>query len=135
MNKQTEKSEEQLKLEALCEYLQNSDSEEVQALIDDKDYLVLTDHEADVKARENILDSVWAFNASFLESHTGLDAEAIKIIQKAKCEGANETFKRVIDDLDSFIEDAISSDGRGHFMNSYDGEENEQNGFYIYRMN
>jgi hypothetical protein len=42
-------------------------------------------------------------------------------------------------DIDSLVEDAISADGRGHFLSSYDGDENEEtvNGqtFYIYRTN
>jgi len=44
-----------------------------------------------------------------------------------------------LDDIDSFVDAAISADGRGHFMSSYDGNENEEevNGttFYIYRIN
>ena len=30
-------------------------------------------------------------------------------------------------DEDDFIEDVISSDGRGHTLSSYDGDENEDN--------
>jgi hypothetical protein len=37
--------------------------------------------------------------------------------------------------LEGFVEEAVSADGRGHFLSSYDGEENEQDGFYIYRIN
>lgn len=41
--------------------------------------------------------------------------------------------------MDGFIQAAISADGRGHFMSSYDGEENEvtvnDQTFYIYRLN
>lgn len=29
----------------------------------------------------------------------------------------------------------INADGRGHFISYYDGNENEQNGFFIYRLN
>ena len=32
----------------------------------EEDYLVLTDKEADVKVKEDILNSLWAFNSSFL---------------------------------------------------------------------
>ena len=42
-------------------------------------------------------------------------------------------------DKDNFIEDVISSDGRGHTIASYDGEEGEvyykDETYYIYRMN
>ncbi len=45
----------------------------------------------------------------------------------------------MIEDEDEFVSQAISADGRGHFLNTYDGNENEQTiegtTFYIYRMN
>ena len=106
------------------------------------DYLVLTDSESDEKAKEYILDSLWAFNASFIIENSSLPYEAeemIKNFQEHKCEGANETIKAIIEDTDSFCEEAIKADGRGHFMSSYDGNENEENVFgdtyYIYRVN
>jgi hypothetical protein len=41
--------------------------------------------------------------------------------------------------LDDFVKDAISADGRGHFLNKYDGKEIEVviNGavLYVYRIN
>lgn len=108
--------------------------------VEGREYLVLIEEEADERAKEEILNSIWAFNASFIEDYTdGIDAETIKIIQEAKYEDANEPIKRMIKDLDSFVEDAISADGRGHFLSGYDGEENEQNinhqWVYIYRTN
>ena len=58
-------------------------------------------------------------------------------MQSKKCEGANDAIlaliKKTDGGLDGFVEDAISADGRGHFLSSYDGDENEENGFYIYR--
>ena len=42
-------------------------------------------------------------------------------------------------DEDGFIEDVISTDGRGHTLSSYDGHENEviyrDEWYYIYRTN
>ena len=42
-------------------------------------------------------------------------------------------------DRDDFIEDVISSDGRGHTISSYDGVEDEvyydNETYYVYRMN
>lgn len=107
------------------------------------DYFVLTDEEADEKAKEYILDSLWAFNASFIAYHTDLDEEVIQAIHdNGKCESNNDTIHNLIKklgDLDDFVSDAISVDGRGHFLSSYDGNENEEtvNGttFYIYRQN
>lgn len=108
----------------------------------DDDYLVLTDEEADEAAKEYIKESVWAFNADFIVDHSKLPYEAKEMIenfQTTKCEDANETILALINDFDEFVSDAISADGRGHFMNSYDGHEHEVNidgtYYYVYRMN
>ena len=41
--------------------------------------------------------------------------------------------------MDEFIEDAISADGRGHFLSSYDSEEVEididDETYFAYRLN
>ena len=137
------------RIEALAEYL-GADKDEIEETgwddnafkYGNQEYLVLTDSEADEKTAEYIKDSLWAFNASFIIEHSELPWEAeemIKGFQESKCEGANDTIEALITDIDGFIEDAISADGRGHFMSSYDGEENEVNHngetLYIYRTN
>lgn len=106
----------------------------------DDDYSVYTDEEADEQAKEYIEEAAWAFNADFIIDHSSLPYEAremIKFFQREKCEGANDTILALIDDFDEFVSDAISADGRGHFLSSYDGCENEEkiNGtwYYIYR--
>lgn len=100
------------------------------------EYMILTDKEADGVATEYIRQSLWAFNSSFLSSETGLPIEVFEAIQaNNKCESNNDVIEQCINDMDSFIEAAISADGRGHFMSSYDGEEIEQDGYYIYRIN
>ena len=38
-------------------------------------------------------------------------------------------------DLETFVESAVYSDGRGHFLSHYNGGEIEVNGFFIYRTN
>jgi hypothetical protein len=103
-------------------------------------YIVLTDEEADEMAKRYILDTVWAFNAGFLAGETGIDIEVFEAIQaNDRCESNNDAILRLIDDTDSFVESAISTDGRGHFMSSYDGNENEENVngtyYFIYRIN
>lgn len=105
-------------------------------------YLVLTDEEADDAVKDLILDSVWAFNACFLMDHFGLPVDAeemIRFFQEKKCEGANDTLRAMIRDEDLFVAEAVSADGRGHFLSGYDGNEAEVrfNGryFYIYRTN
>jgi len=104
------------------------------------EYLVLTDEEADELAKLRIRDSLWAFNASFIASHTknGLDDAAEKALAEMQgrlCESANPIVEALIEDMDHFISDAISSDGRGHFISHYDGEESEQGQFFIFRTN
>lgn len=115
-----------------------ADYDEAQNNIDSEDCLVYTDEEADEAVREYIEEMVWAFNASFLQAHTGVDADAIEKIQEI-CESANEPLKAMIKDFDHFVDDAVSCDGRGHFLAPYDHEENEItfNGitYYIYRRN
>lgn len=105
---------------------------------DGEEYMILTDDEADEKVAEHIKDSVWAFNPSFLSCHSGIDQDVFKLLQE-KCESANEAILKLIKDFDHFVEDAVASDGRGHFLSSYDGYENEQEHdnetYYIYRTN
>ena len=100
------------------------------------EYMVLTDEEADRRAQDDILNSAWAFNASFLVGHVpdGVTEDIISMISE-KCEGGNSTMLGLIQDHNTFVEDAISADGRGHFLSTYDGEENEQGEYFIYRVN
>jgi len=104
----------------------------------DQEYLVCTDEEADDIVTDYIRQSVWAFNSGFLQCHTDIDSEILEAAQE-KCEGANEIIYNSIKDFDDFVSDAISSDGRGHFMSSYDGYEHEETindkEYYIYRTN
>lgn len=101
-----------------------------------KEFMVLTDKEADERVKESIKETVWAFRASFLESHIkDLDKKSIEQIQQSMNEDANKVLTRLIEDFDHFVNDAVLSDGRGHFLSSYDGEENEQGKFFIYRVN
>lgn len=142
-------AEEMTRKQILAKYL-DIDVEDLDGEDDDdrfelgsKEYLVLTDSEADKRAAEYIEDSLWAFNSSFLSDFTGLPEEMFKAVQD-KCEGANDAIlqcikqvkdQSMVDGIDLFIEQAISADGRGHFMSSYDGEENEEGEYYIYRTN
>ena len=107
------------------------------------EYLVCTDEEADKKAKNYIKETVWAFMPWFIIDHcSALDHDdasekIIKAIQD-QCESGNDAMLKLIDDFDEFVEDAIASDGRGHFLATYDGEENEflYKGeiYYIYRL-
>lgn len=109
------------------------------------EYLVGTDDEATEYAREQIEQSLWAFNASFLASWLKCPEESVKAVQdNEKCEGNNETFATWLEEvngeswLEDFADDAISADGRGHFVSNYDGNEHEftldGTTFYAYRV-
>lgn len=102
-----------------------------------REYLVYTDEEAEFAAQDAILDTLWAFRPEFLADYAadGVGAEVFRIIADAKYEDANPIFLRLIRDLDSLVNDAIGSDGRGHFIAHYDGNEIELDGFYAYRVN
>lgn len=104
------------------------------------EYLVLTDLEADSKTDEYIRETLWAFNASFIASHSthGWSDRCIKALEKMQgelCEDANPIVAALIEDMDKFIKDAICEDGRGHFLAFYDSCENESGAYFIYRTN
>lgn len=116
--------------------------EEVDGYIDN-DYLVYTDEEADEAVREYIEETVWAFSPSFLQAHTGVSSDIIKEMQEKMSPSANQAITAMIKDFDHFVDDAIACDGRGHFLATYDHEENFvtfQNGlfedvtYFIYRV-
>lgn len=101
-------------------------------------YLVLTDEEADEKAQKCIESSAWAFNSGFLAGFTGMPAEMFEAVHD-KCEGANDAVLRCIEmagGIERFAKRAIHADGRGHFLSSYDGREDEEEmdgvTYYIY---
>lgn len=125
----------------------DTDPEDIEEVADDcyevgrAEYTVLNDAEADKAAGERIEEDLWAFNASFLACETGLPEEVFEALQ-SKCEGANDAFHKLISStcgIDRIVNQAIACDGRGHFLSSYDGDENEfcVNGewFFIYRNN
>jgi len=103
----------------------------------DGEYAIGTDEEADNSVYQYIEQSVWAFTPSFLASMTDLP-EAMFEALSDKCEDANEPILQVICQscgLEDFVDAAVSADGRGHFLSSYDGEEAEEGEFFIYRVN
>ena len=150
------------RLEALRSFLINSEgysSEDVEGLelVDNNgypsaelnngsEYYVLTDEEANARATEDILNSLWAFNPDFIIEHTDFYNEAssrevneavkaLRQLQSSLSDSANLLIKALINDnLDKFVDDAIESDGRGQFISWYDGEENKAGNFYIYRV-
>jgi len=132
---------------ASIEKIKKSEYDENIFIINNDEYLILTDEEANEKASEAIRQLLWAFNANFIidnsekltnaENYEAL-SKAISKMQEKLCEDANDLVFALIDDFDDFVKNAIEADGRGHFLSGYDGEENEQetenNLFYIYKQ-
>ena len=109
---------------------------------DGAEYAIGTDEECDKAAADNIRESVWAFTGWFIADHApeGLTAEDIDSLRGDKCESANDALIALInagEGMESFIDGATSTDGRGHFLSHYDGEELEDNNanHFAYRIN
>lgn len=108
-----------------------------------QEYLVLTEEEADERCKDYILDTLWAFNTSFLTNYISCgnkyedkDLEKSLVTLQELCETSNVVIKLLVGNrIDELIEDAISTDSRGVFLASYDGEEIEEGNYYIYRTN
>jgi len=104
-----------------------------------EEYLVLTDAEADDATHKWIRESVWAFDMSFLESHFNFKCDekvlaSLLEIQKNTSENCNALLLALIKDFDYFVSDAVNSDGRGHFLATYDHEEHFFEDYYIYQV-
>ena len=98
--------------------------------IDGNDYAIaLDDLEADQAVTESIQDSVWAFNPEFIADMTSLPLEIFTCIANSgMCESANSAILACINStcgINEFAMAACEADGRGHFLNSWDGEEIE----------
>jgi len=108
-----------------------------------EEYAIGSDDEATGAVKAYIKDSVWTFRSEFIASHTkgGASNGMIKAIQALQetCEDCNDDILSLIEDIDDFIEDAVSSDGRGMFLSPYDSNEQEieidDETFYAYRIN
>jgi hypothetical protein len=138
------------KIETLSQFLgiaekeiTKSDWDSCMFLADDAEYLVLNNIQANEKAKDEIKNSVWAFNADFICEMCDIPAnsnviKSLQNMQKKCCEDFNDFILALIKQtcgIEYFCKQAIDEDGRGHFLSGYDGEEHEVNGLYIYRVN
>lgn len=99
-------------------------------------YLVLSDDEADALCADYIADSLWAFRPEFLAYHCEIDDCVFECLQE-RCEDSNDAIRRLIDkcgNFNEFVKEAISADGRGHFLATYDSEEIEVGNAFLYRV-
>ena len=112
---------------------------ELPELFDSGDWSLLTDSEADARAREYIEDSLWTFTPEFLAWVTDLRVEVFRAIEaNGRCESNNDALLSLVKStcgIAILVASAIQCDGRGHFVNTYDGEEYEVGSYYLYRHN
>ena len=109
--------------------------------IDKAQYAVGTDKEVQESILEYIRETAWAFRSSFICEYCKLPselAEALETMQSKKCEDSNASILALIEKadggLEGFAEEAVEADGRGHLLASYDGQEGQESGFFIYRI-
>lgn len=118
-NEELEETDDPIMREELEDKIQDLENE-LEELTDDEDSYEFTE-EAKERYVEGRLDDVRYDPVAFLRDY-GLEREIENFI-----------------DQESFIEDVIRSDGRGHTISSYDGSEDEVEyegtTYYIYRMN
>jgi hypothetical protein len=98
---------------------------------EDGEFAVGTDAQADKAARDAAYDSLWAFRASYIVGYLPIDGraataaeKAITKVQEDLCEDAGPIIELLLGDkLESFLQQAVNDDGRGHFLAGYDFEE------------
>lgn len=106
--------------------------------IGNREYFVLTQDEMDFEVKSDIERLLWAFNPDFLARFIdGVDAQSIEAVQNTGiCEDLNPLMLKLVgENLDKLVEEAVQTDGYGHFLAGYDGEHIEQDGFHIFRRN
>ena len=140
------------KIECLAKYLECEIEDLTVSTYDDceftygsDEYWVCEDDEADQRAEDYILETLWAFRPEYLtyymhfvdsmsNSERQSFVEILEQIQGKMCESCNGIIKSMVDSkLARLINDSIRDDGRGHFLAPYDFEENECEEFYIYK--
>lgn len=104
-------------------------------IIDGEEWAVAENEgEATKAARQVVEDSICYFNPDFLAAHSDVPEKVFEFLAN-KCFDNNEAYKAMIYDVEDFIDDAIDADGRGHFLNSYDGKEYKIGEYFLYRIN
>jgi hypothetical protein len=96
-----------------------------------QEWAVGTEAQVARAARENILDHLWAFRPEFIARYAGLDDRAVNALGEMMgklSEDANPIVRKLIGsdrNLSKLVRDAISVDGRGHYLAQYDGHERD----------
>lgn len=132
-----------MKKQALASHLDVSLDEIVESSFSDcifeagaMEFLVLNEDEKHEALEEEIAQTLWAFNPSFLSRLTDLPEV---IFENLKEESANEAVLALVQKtcgLQAVIDAAIYADGAGHFLAYYDGIEIElDHDLFAYRRN
>lgn len=91
--------------------------------IEGDEYIILDEDEIKERMDQHIQKTASYFNHDFLANMTDLPEEVFqRLIDK------NEAVYKLIEKtcgIEEFIEECLSADGAGHFLNSYDGNEYE----------
>ncbi len=106
-----------------------------------REYIIGTEAQVELLLREEIRESVWAFTPAFLASFCALPEKVFTRLQES-CEDSNSAVLALIEksgSFEDFVQLASATDGRGHFLSPYDGQEHktvyEGQEFFIYRIN
>ena len=113
-------------------------------MIDEEDdfeisnYRFINEDEIDRIQQEELEDDVYilgCFNAWFISDVLDIDQDVIEEMQKA---GAYEAIGKLIlsmNKLEELQEEYARLDGYGHHFAHYDGNENQINGYYFFKIN
>lgn len=124
-----------LEVEEAVEILTDTDSGDT-FNIGRAEYVLYSDADADAACRDSILDSLAYFRPEFLDAHADIGADAIQAMQTQEDHAVIKRLLESLGVLEDVINDAISSDGRGHFLAGYDFEEIDLSSqWFIYRTN
>lgn len=108
------------------------------------EYNIFNESQRHMEATVYILETVEYFNPNFLSLHTGLDEDVFVGVSELK--RANALVTALIKGtcgITEFVNEAVDTDGYGHFLSPYDGEEIELDvidgwdtvKYYAYRVN
>lgn len=105
--------------------------------VDNMEFLILDIGQSYQATKNYILNTLWAFNSSFLAEMTKLD-ESVFMALRDLCEDSNEAIGCLIGNtcgISEFVSEAIETDGEGHFLAQYDGKEHIYDNYRLYRVN
>lgn len=101
--------------------------------IDDNSYAVAaSEEEANQAVAEHIKSYICYFRPSFIAEHSDIPVEIFEALAEKDFDKP-DVYLQLIHDFDDFVNDAIDADGRGHFLNIWDGEEYEIDNYLLYR--